>query len=58
MVKQEVLVEYDPVALGEQALDGTDLVGIRHNLSLSLSERIEQHRRGGGIDAVAPEATR
>lgn len=46
MAKEDRLEGYDPVAEGEQAEDGTDLVGIRHNLSLSLSERIEQHRRG------------
>lgn len=47
MVEKDGLDGYDPVAAGEQAEDGTDLFGIRHNLSLSVSERIEQHRRAG-----------
>lgn len=45
MAKKDWLDGYDPVAEGEQDEHGTDLVGIRHNLSLSLTERIEQHRR-------------
>ncbi|RYG26731.1 hypothetical protein EON82_02215 [bacterium] len=45
MAKRDWLEDYDPVAEGEQAEDGTDLVGIRYNLSLSVAERIEQHRR-------------
>jgi hypothetical protein len=45
MAKQDLLDGYDPVAEGEQTVDGTDLIGIRYNLSLSLAERIEQHRR-------------
>ena len=36
---------YDPVAAGEQDENGTDLIGLRHNLSLSVAERIESHRR-------------
>lgn len=45
MAKKDWLKGYDPVAEGEQDEDGTDLVGIRYNLTLSLGERIEQHRR-------------
>ena len=45
MERTDALDGYDPVASGEQASDGTDLVGIRHNLTLSVAERIEQHRR-------------
>ncbi len=45
MERKDELNGYDPVAEGEQAEDGTDLVGIRYNLTLSVSERIEQHRR-------------
>ncbi len=45
MANADVLEGFDPVASGEQGEDGTDLVGIRHNLTLSLTERIEQHRR-------------
>ena len=37
---------YDPIAEGEQAEDGTDLVGIRYNLTLTVAQRIEQHRQG------------
>ena len=44
MAKVDWLDGYDPVAEGEQAEDGTDLIGIQHNLTLSLLERIEQHR--------------
>lgn len=46
MAKADWLDGYDPVAEGEQAEDGTDLVGIRYNLTLSVAERIERHRQG------------
>lgn len=46
MVDRDELDGYDPVAAGEQAEDGTDLEGIRYNLSLPISERIERHRQG------------
>ena len=46
METKDWLDGYDPVAEGEQAEDGTDLEGIRYNLTLSVAERIEQHRQG------------
>ncbi|GEM_PF-2848380 len=45
MVDKAWLEGYDPVAAGEQSEDGTDLIGIRHNLTLTVAERIERRRR-------------
>lgn len=45
MADKDWLDGYDPVAAGEQDENGTDLVGIRYNLTLSVAQRIEQHRR-------------
>ena len=44
MGEVEWMKGYDPVAAGEQAEDGTDLEGIRYNLTLTVAQRIEQHR--------------
>ena len=46
MGEVEWMKGYDPVAAGEQAEDGTDLEGIRYNLTLTVAQRIEQHRQG------------
>ena len=46
MVEKEWMEGYDPVAAGEQAEDGTDLEGIRYNLTLTVAQRIERHRQG------------
>jgi hypothetical protein len=40
MAKIEELDGYDPVAEGEQDERGVDLVGLRANRSLSVSERL------------------
>jgi hypothetical protein len=40
MAKIEQLGGYDPVAEGEQDERGVDLVGIRRNLVLTVSERL------------------
>ena len=45
MADKEWMEGHDPVAAGEQTEDGTDLIGIRYNLTLSVAERIEQHRQ-------------
>jgi len=42
---REQLGGYDPVAEGEQDERGVDLLGLRANLTLSVTERIEKHRR-------------
>ena len=44
MGDEEWMEDYDPVAAGEQTEDGTDLEGIRYNLTLTVAQRIEQHR--------------
>ena len=44
MAKIAELDGYDPVAEGEQDENGVDLLAIRHNLQLTVAQRLEQHR--------------